>query len=124
MTHDHLTEEIKRRLGGEAVHGKFTVSGGKGEVVDPVSSIFPILKQLESGEWKLIGTGFFITVYGVIATAKHVVMDVIDENGAQIHPIAIVQFLPNDSYVFRGVLRWCVHACRHRNWRSRTDEGQ
>ena len=98
----------KKILGGEAKQGAIGVVSGSGMPVDPGHAIFPIAKQLPDGRWQLIGTGFFISIYGVFATAKHVLMDVIDAHGNQRLPIAIIQFLPNNIYVVRPILRCTV----------------
>ena len=71
-------------------------------------AVFPILRQLSSGEWQLIGTGFFITTNGIFATEKHVLMDVLDR-GRQINPIALIQFLPQDKYLLRPIIRCATH---------------
>lgn len=81
---------------------------GNGNIVDLGTTIFPILKQDGEGSLCLIGTGFFITENGIFATAKHVLLDVIDANGVQTHPIVLIQFL-GGSYVIRPILRCTSH---------------
>jgi hypothetical protein len=90
---------------GEAPEGTYSVRDGTGKVADPNGAIFPILKQLDSGYFTLIGTGFFIADNGVFATAKHVLLDVCDRNGNQLHPICIVHYLSRNRFVLRNVLR-------------------
>ena len=54
--------------------------------------IVPILIETDSSEWKIIGTGFFITsTCGLLITAKHVVDVVINDDGSQKYPLFIIQ---------------------------------
>jgi hypothetical protein len=75
-----------------------------GEKIDPSLAIFPILKQKDE-KWLLIGTAFFITNTGLFVTAKHVIKDVLDSKGKQKYPIFALQFLPDNKYIKRVVLR-------------------
>jgi hypothetical protein len=75
--------ELESAKVGEADLGRFAVIDGTGTPADPTEAIVPILKDI-NGYVQLIGTGFFITNTGLIATAKHVLMDVLDDTGKQI----------------------------------------
>lgn len=77
---------------------------GKGEKSDLNFAIFPILKQVD-GESLFIGTAFFITNTGIFVTAKHVINDVLNEEGKQKYPIVGLQLLPDNKYIIRQVLR-------------------
>ncbi len=96
--------ELQSAKIGEADLGRFAVNDGTGSPADPSEAIVPILKDV-NGYLQLIGTGFFITNTGVIATAKHVLMDVLDDTGKQEYPIGIIQFVKPDSYLLRPILR-------------------
>lgn len=96
-----------KNLKGAVSKGKIGARDGDGNIVDPDVAIFPILKQTTEGLC-LIGTGFFIAENGIFATAKHVLLDVIDENGNQTHPIVLIQFL-GGSCVIRPILRCTSH---------------
>lgn len=98
-----------KNLKGAAPQGTIGVVDGEGSIADPATAIFPILKQTIDGNLHLIGTGFFITDNGIFATAKHVLLDVIDDRGVQTHPIVLVQFV-GDSFVIRPILRCASHA--------------
>lgn len=43
-----------------------------GAPLEPDSGILPVCKQLSPGRVAVVGTGFYITRYGLFATAKHV----------------------------------------------------
>jgi trypsin-like peptidase len=48
---------------------------GDGQPIEPGDGIVPIVRELTVGRLKVVGTGFYITRYGVVATAKHVIED-------------------------------------------------
>ncbi len=101
--------ELHAAKAGEADQSRFTAQDETGKPATPGEAIVPILKQIQGNKWQLIGTGFFITVNGLVATAKHVLMDVLDNTGTQTHPIAIFQFLSNDIFIIRPLLRCVVN---------------
>ena len=89
---------------GEANPIHFSARSDDGSLVSPDRAIVPICRQDAAGTWLLIGTGFFITANGLIATAKHVVTDVIDlQRLAQTAPIAALQFLDGNLYIIRAI---------------------
>lgn len=97
------------RLPGAAPKGVYSFRDHRGNIhEDGTHTIFPIVKQVEGGDIQLIGTGFFIAGNGVFATAKHVLFDVLDDNGQQTFPIGIFHFFPDDQFIIRPVLR-CSH---------------
>jgi len=54
-----------------------------GNFADPTSLIFPILHEVKPGELRIEGTGFWIAVYGLFLTARHVLEEVYEKgNGA------------------------------------------
>lgn len=73
-----------------------------------MEAIVPIFKQLSDGQFKFIGTGFFISVNGILVSAKHVLLDVF-ENGQQNAAIGILQLFPNNHYTIRRFLRCTTH---------------
>lgn len=97
-----------KNLRGAAIKGSIGAIDGDGNVVDPGTAIFPILRQASDGNFHLVGTGFFICDTGIFATAKHVLLDVIDASGKQTCPIVLVQFL-GGSYIMRPILRCTSH---------------
>jgi len=95
---------------GEADPKHFTVRASNGELVDPTRAIFPIFKQNQDDSLQMLGTGFFITTLGIFVTAKHVFMDVIDEQGRATAPLAIVQLSENNTFYMRPVQSCATHA--------------
>ncbi len=77
-----------------------------GKIRSPNEVIFPILKQMEDNNWRLIGTGFFITRHGIFLTAKHVLRDVLDNNSnEQTHPIVALLFISETSFQIRRITK-------------------
>ena len=87
---------------GEADQRKFRTIDKNRNLVDPFSVVFPILKFVD-GKRELIGTGFFIARNGMFATAKHVLTDVLEENGRNKYPIFLVQFISSNECVLRPI---------------------
>ncbi len=56
---------MNRRMKSRAFDG-----GGKN--IDPGAAVIPIMKELERGRLAIIGTGFYISRYGLFLTAAHV----------------------------------------------------
>lgn len=97
-----------KELKGSPPKGSFIAVDGAGSVADLSHTVFPILKDVGGGKLELIGTGFFIAESGIFLTAKHVLLDVMDGDGKQTHPIFLIQFL-DGQYVFRGIARCTSH---------------
>ena len=77
--------------------------------VDPKEIVFPILKNEDNGNVKMIGTGFFITKFGIFLTAKHVLEDVLDKKGRPKAGITIIQFKENFTFYYRPVKAFVLH---------------
>ena len=99
-----LIQNKPRALPGQAPDGLYKAVDDSGGTVHLGETVLPILKQVEGRRWELIGTGFFISGNGVFATAKHVLHDVLDAKGQQLHPIVIFQFIPGNQYLIRPVM--------------------
>ena len=50
---------------------------GDGTEISATSGVVPILRELETGKLQVIGTGFYITRYGLLLSARHVFDDII-----------------------------------------------
>ena len=53
---------------------------GGGQEIPPGSGVVPILIELQASRLKVVGTGFYITRYGLFAPAKHVLDELADWN--------------------------------------------
>jgi hypothetical protein len=98
--------EESNHLDGEVPEGQIGVRDGDGLVRNPSHVIFPIVSFI-NGVSSLVGTGFFIGPNGLFASAKHVLMDVVDQKtGVPKGELFIVQFLDNDVAIQRPVHRF------------------
>jgi len=94
------------RLKGEVPDGMHNFIDLDGNDSQGPHAIFPILKQVEGRDFKLIGTGFFISCFGLFLSAKHVLRDCFDDNNSEKYPICICQFFPRNQYRLRNI-HWC-----------------
>lgn len=53
------------------------INGNK-DPIDPKYGVFPIMKEVSKGRISIIGTGFYLTRYGLFITAKHVMEELVD----------------------------------------------
>lgn len=99
-----------KKLNGVVANGVYSARDGDGKKADPVTAIFPILKQGSDGQFTLLGTGFFISDNGIFVTAKHVLLDVLDRaTGEQTHALLLIQIRGDGSYIPRPILRCTSH---------------
>ena len=70
-------------LKGEAPDGLHGFIDRDGNDAQGTHAIFPILKQIEGRDFKLIGTGFFISSFGLFLSAKHVLRDCFDDSNSE-----------------------------------------
>lgn len=83
---------------------KFVSKDKNGNDIDPMRACFPILEQVDVGQFRILGTGFFVLNFGVFLTAKHVFEDVLDfTTGEQFRPVVIVHAVDDGSYLTRMV---------------------
>jgi len=76
-----------------------------GEPIQPGTGVVPILKELEPGRLGVIGTGFYITRYGLFLSAGHVLGALVDWNTHKVG-VAYVCHLAGEAAVhLRRVLR-------------------
>jgi hypothetical protein len=95
-------------LAGEASPGSVGLRTLNGRIGNPRHAIFPIIK-VKNKRIYLVGTGFFITDNGLFATAKHVLMDPFDEDGREKYGIGLFQFIEDNIYIPRPILRFSAH---------------
>jgi hypothetical protein len=95
----------------------FTRHPSDGPLPNPVGHSFPLMTHDEQGVWRLIGTGFYVSSDGLFVTAAHNVQEILDDSGAQVSPLVIVQ-LDSESGLF-GVQRFLMIPVE-RCWISKT----
>ncbi len=64
---------------------------GDGLEIPPGAGIIPILKEAGDRQLAVVGTGFFVTRYGLFATAKHVLDELADWTNRTMHPGYVFQ---------------------------------
>jgi hypothetical protein len=67
-----------------------------GPLPNPVGHTFPLVSHDADANWRLIGTGFYISYDGLFVTARHVVEDVL-RDGHQVQPLAIFHLLSSSG---------------------------
>jgi hypothetical protein len=81
------------------------VTGRNGAPKDPGAAVTPIFLENDvRGVFQVIGTGFFITRYGLLLTAKHVAEEIADSSGTGLQR-AYAWHLPDErSLVLRPII--------------------
>jgi hypothetical protein len=87
-----------------------TARRGDGPPVHPGEGVVPIMKEIGVRQLKIVGTGFWITRYGLLATAKHVVEDLVDDVGSSLGTAYVCHLAAGDAIHFRRLRR--VHMLR------------
>lgn len=77
---------------------------GDGKVIEPGAGAIPILKQLEPGRLLVIGTGFYITRYGLFVTAAHVIEGLADPARTQLNPSFVMHLGAPGSVHLRRIV--------------------
>lgn len=67
-----------------------------GPLPNPVGHTFPVVSHDIEGNWRLIGTGFYISKDGLFVTARHVMEDVLLD-GQQVQPLAIFHLMSSSG---------------------------
>ena len=86
-----MNEFPPERLGGEtdpnAWH--FQRVGEEGPLPNPVGHTFPFLTHDADGQWRLVGTGFYVNDSGMFVTARHVIEEAWRDD-RQVAPLVIL----------------------------------
>lgn len=53
---------------------------GDGKPINPADGVIPIMKEIDKGKLSIIGTGFYLTRYGLFLTSEHVLSDLVCDN--------------------------------------------
>jgi V8-like Glu-specific endopeptidase len=89
------------------VSEKYTLKHNPERIRSLMTAVFPILKVNADGNLaSYVGTGFFISSPGLFVTAKHVLMDVIDESGVPIAGLSVFHLSGDGAYYQRPILRF------------------
>ena len=78
---------------------------GGGQPIEPGDGVVPILQEVGSKRLKVVGTGFYITRYGLVATAKHVVEEMRMPEELQLLPGFILHLAPDNTIFLRPIRR-------------------
>lgn len=101
--------------GSSLTYRKF--ASGTGQPLQGQEAVIPICTVDKRGRLECIGTGFFIGVHGIFVTAKHVVGEVLDEDGNPIldedknfrFGLKTFHLIPPNSIVIREIIKISFH---------------
>ena len=82
-------------------HGTRT---GDGTDVAPGSGVVPVLKEISKGRLSVVGTAFYVTRYGLFATAGHVLQDLADPNHEMLGTGYILEDRDGKELVIRRIV--------------------
>jgi hypothetical protein len=80
---------------------------GDGQDIHAGEGVVPILLEIEPRRLKVVGTGFYITRYGLVATAKHVIEEFMSEagEGLQLKQGFVPHLSPNSDRLYLRPIR-------------------
>lgn len=78
---------------------------GDGKDIDPRSGVVPIAKELSPGRLAIVGTGFYLTRYGLFGTAAHVLECLLDSNGEYRVPAYVIHNADENTVHLRRILQ-------------------
>ncbi len=84
----------------------FIEPGSEGQIH---TVVFPVMKDREPEGLELLGTGFFISKAGHFVSARHVLMDVINEDLEQCGWLRVVHFVKDTEVLVRPLTRIIVN---------------
>jgi hypothetical protein len=70
----------------------------------PGAGIVPLLKSIGNRRFRVVGTAFYITRYGLLLTARHVVEDLVPPGGDRLERAFVLEDSPEGRLVQRHVL--------------------
>jgi len=79
---------------------------GNGNIISATEGIFPICEEIEKGKLRVIGTGFYITRYGLFMTARHVFDSLIRSPSQKDYTLRIFHDTGSELHI-RNVRRFC-----------------
>lgn len=78
---------------------------GDGRTIDPRACVVPIMKEVGKGRLQIVGTGFYISRYGLFMSANHVIATLIDDSNTKLSVAYICHFAENNSVRLRRIVR-------------------
>lgn len=88
---------IRTEINPKNMNEPKAVDGNKNPI-DPKYGVFPILKEVLYGKLSVVGTGFYLTRYGMFITAKHVIDNLVDWKKKKIG-VGFACHYPNETEV-------------------------
>jgi len=78
---------------------------GDGQPIEPGDGVVPILQEVGFKRLKVVGTGFYITRYGLVATAKHVIEELRAADELKLLPGFVLHLGPDNTIFLRPIRR-------------------
>jgi S1-C subfamily serine protease len=78
---------------------------GDGQLIEPGDGVVPILQEVGFKRLKVVGTGFYITRYGLVATAKHVIEEMRMPGEVRLLPGFVLHLGPDNTIFLRPIRR-------------------
>ena len=88
----------------DVIKVKHKALNGDGKEINPRDAVVPIFKEIGKGKLIVIGTGFYITRYGLFLTAKHVLDELFLEKKKSIGIAYICHRASEDEVHLRRIL--------------------
>jgi hypothetical protein len=82
----------------------FTVRGD-GEIIHPGDGVVPVLKEVGWKRLSVVGTGFYVTRYGLFITAGHVLEELKSSDGTTMVSSFVCHLHENDKILLRPILK-------------------
>ena len=77
---------------------------GTGKPINSMSAVVPIIKEYEKGILQTIGTGFYLTRYGLVVTASHVIKGLASKNKSNLTTCFVCHPLEPNRIILRKIL--------------------
>jgi hypothetical protein len=76
---------------------------GDGHPIEPGDGVVPVLQEVGFKQLKVVGTGFYITRYGLVATAKHVIEELKTPGELTLQTGFVLHLAPNNAIHLRRI---------------------
>ena len=90
-------------VGDPPVQREHGARQGDGTEIPPGAGVVPVLKEVGERQLAVVGTGFFVTRYGLFASAKHVLEDLADWDRGRLHVGYVLQDDKENLFIRRIV---------------------